>query len=324
MKFKLRHPLWVHIPPIIMLAVFLVRVHSLMPLPKSIPVHFDLAGKANRMGSPWEIICVIAGMSIFYILLSVLFDEMWAKHEKKKRFNWFSLFDDVTVGFLCAVGYCNIGLPNQRDQIFTFPWQTVLIFVVPAVILAIYLDSLRKFNPEISAPATEDTSALESAISEQMQSGQQMVHWESQHMPIMTIPMSLAGAGFLIASAFNMQQPIVRNVMLFNGLIFIAIAFVFHGITITVTPEEIQVRLETLKAKVLTLKVDEIAEVSVLTFSPIADFGGWGIRANLKMKGYYWRGNKGALLTMKNGKKYLIGSDNAERLAAVIRGMMCR
>jgi hypothetical protein len=53
-------------------------------------------------------------------------------------------------------------------------------------------------------------------------------------------------------------------------------------------------------------------------FSPLRDFGGYGIRANKGMSGYFLRGNRGVKLTTANGKKYLIGSDNADRLAAVI------
>ena len=36
------------------------------------------------------------------------------------------------------------------------------------------------------------------------------------------------------------------------------------------------------------------------------------------MKGYFFRGNRGVLIETESGKKYLIGSDHPERLAAVL------
>lgn len=70
--------------------------------------------------------------------------------------------------------------------------------------------------------------------------------------------------------------------------------------------------------KVLKLRTDAITGVETHEFASLKDFGGYGIRFNSEMKAYYLRGTRGVKLTDSNGKKYLIGSDNAERLATVI------
>jgi hypothetical protein len=39
------------------------------------------------------------------------------------------------------------------------------------------------------------------------------------------------------------------------------------------------------------------------------------------MKAYFLTGNMGVKLTLSDGKRYLIGSDHPERLAAVIKAL---
>jgi hypothetical protein len=76
-----------------------------------------------------------------------------------------------------------------------------------------------------------------------------------------------------------------------------------------------------LNSKVLRLKTGEIANAELMEFSPMADFGGYGIRFNKEMAAYYMRGNRGVKLTLLNGKKYLIGSDKPEELYAVMQAV---
>lgn len=55
------------------------------------------------------------------------------------------------------------------------------------------------------------------------------------------------------------------------------------------------------------------------TYSPIADFGGWGIRYGRGGKmAYNARGNRGVELTLENGKIVVIGSQRPEDLDAMI------
>jgi hypothetical protein len=91
------------------------------------------------------------------------------------------------------------------------------------------------------------------------------------------------------------------------------------GLRMSVSPQRVQVRLGIFEIPILTLKIEDIEQVDVHQFSPLANFGGWGIRINRQMKAYYYRGNRGVKLTSKRSKQYLIGSDNPEVLAEVIR-----
>jgi hypothetical protein len=57
-----------------------------------------------------------------------------------------------------------------------------------------------------------------------------------------------------------------------------------------------------------------------VTYHPIRDYGGWGIRFSLTGKGraYNVSGNRGVLLTLSNGKRLMLGSQRAEELASAI------
>jgi len=64
---------------------------------------------------------------------------------------------------------------------------------------------------------------------------------------------------------------------------------------------------------------DQITACSVRTYSPLYDFGGWGLRYSLTGKGkaYTIKGNQGFQLEI-NGKKVLIGTQRGEELQQVL------
>ena len=59
---------------------------------------------------------------------------------------------------------------------------------------------------------------------------------------------------------------------------------------------------------------EKIEKAYVREYSPIGEYGGWGIRLGLFGKGmaYNISGNKGIQLEMKNGKKLLIGTKHPD------------
>lgn len=67
------------------------------------------------------------------------------------------------------------------------------------------------------------------------------------------------------------------------------------------------------------IRYDEIASVEAVTYNPLLEYGGWGIRGFGKKIAYNARGNRGVLVTLKNGGTVLLGSQEAESLEAAIR-----
>jgi len=67
---------------------------------------------------------------------------------------------------------------------------------------------------------------------------------------------------------------------------------------------------------------EDIRRCEVRTYSPIREFGGWGIRYGRKAKAYNVSGNQGVQLELSNGKRLLIGSGRPEELARAIEAKM--
>lgn len=65
---------------------------------------------------------------------------------------------------------------------------------------------------------------------------------------------------------------------------------------------------------------NDIAEISVIEYSPLKEYGGWGWRISLSGKGqaYNVSGNKGILIKLKNGKQRLIGTQRQDEVAEII------
>ncbi|MFC2011104.1 DUF6141 family protein [Chloroflexota bacterium] len=66
------------------------------------------------------------------------------------------------------------------------------------------------------------------------------------------------------------------------------------------------------------IKLEDLVKYKVLTYNPILDYGGWGIRRGSKGKAYNVSGNRGIQLEFSNGKQLLIGSQEPEKLAEAL------
>jgi hypothetical protein len=87
-----------------------------------------------------------------------------------------------------------------------------------------------------------------------------------------------------------------------------------------ITGGEVRVRFGYL-FPIYTRKISlaEIEAADAVTYSPIGEYGGWGIRgfgANVALNA---RGDRGVRLQLTNGRTLLIGSQRAEELASAIR-----
>jgi hypothetical protein len=59
---------------------------------------------------------------------------------------------------------------------------------------------------------------------------------------------------------------------------------------------------------------DEIRSWDAVTYHPIRDYGGWGIRFGFQGKAYNVRGNRGLQVELKNGKRILFGSQKPDEM----------
>lgn len=69
---------------------------------------------------------------------------------------------------------------------------------------------------------------------------------------------------------------------------------------------------------VRTIDLDDVADVAVISYRPLREYGGWGIKARRGRIAYSLWGSKGVRLTLGDGRTVLLGSGRPTELAAAI------
>lgn len=110
---------------------------------------------------------------------------------------------------------------------------------------------------------------------------------------------------------------------LVTGLVALGapIGFVFMLLFMTteVGPTEIRVWFGWVPFYRRNISVESIRAIEVVTFRPMLDHGGWGIRSGAEGERVLTaRGNRGVRLVLADGSRILIGSQRAEALAIAI------
>ena len=301
-----------------MLLIAAAAVFTLMalPLPDSAPTHFDFNGKIDAYGSPLASSLLLLGLSTGFLLLSAWLDELWARQEKKKTFNWISLFDELAIGDMCGIQIAYINMLRSSAQVFSFPWLEIALACGLATGLAVLLELIRPYRHYEKVHTVTDTSMIQEKIARIMQSGQPLDYHESQNPAYAGVLAVLGPAALFVVAALT--WPVLR----WLSIIFILIGFGFittyGGFRISVTRDIVAVKMGILGINLLKLKTAEITTVELHDFSPLHDFGGYGIRFNSEMQAYFLKGDRGVLVSAASGKRYLLGSDDPEQLATVI------
>ncbi len=72
------------------------------------------------------------------------------------------------------------------------------------------------------------------------------------------------------------------------------------------------------------IPIAEIKEFEAINYSPIGQFGGWGVRGLPGNLAYNVSGNRGVQFEFIDGKKLLIGSQRADEFADAVRSVYDR
>lgn len=118
----------------------------------------------------------------------------------------------------------------------------------------------------------------------------------------------MSNAGLLIAAGLMMVFTIV---------------FAIFRLDTQIKKDGIYVRFFPFQVKFRHYSWDSLSKSYVRKYSPISEYGGWGLRFGLFGKGtaYNVSGNKGLQLEFANNKKLLIGTNKADELTAVLSRM---
>jgi len=316
MKNRTIHPLWTHVPAIGVFIYLVIRLAIASPLPARAALNFTAGGRPNDYSSPWIAFGLALGLGLFFILLAIASDEIWARQEKQKTFNWMACFDEVIVGFLTALSLGYLDYLSGNEALFVFPWRYIVILPAVAIILSLLLEAARPFRLYPRRISSQDTSALQQEISRRLHSQDILVYWESQNPLWNTILAVLVPILMLVGAVLTWSEgPWVSLILILVGIL---LASFYGGLRVTVDRKYLSVRLGILGLRVLHLKLEDISGLEIKEFSPMNDFGGYGIRFNKQMMAFYLAGTSGLVLTTSLGKRYLIGSNQPENLRIII------
>jgi hypothetical protein len=320
MKTKLTHPLWTHLPAVAALVFLVVRLIMTNPPSGTVAVHFNSQGLPNGYGSAWSSFGLTIGLAVLFISISTIIDEVWAREEKKKTFNWLSLLDNVVVGFLVGTSLGYLNYLNNGAATFLFPWRIVLFITGGTALIGVLLELLRPYKSNPRLVAETDTTALEKEVEQRLKHGENFIYWQSQNPVYFSILFTVVPIIFLVIaiSAWS-QTPWITVLFLIIGT---ALMIFYGGMRTVVNREYLTVCYGMLGIRVLRIPITNIKEVKVHEFSALRDFGGMGIRFNGQMKAYFLRGSRGVKITTLNEKQYLIGSDHPDELNAVMKAFV--
>jgi hypothetical protein len=113
------------------------------------------------------------------------------------------------------------------------------------------------------------------------------------------------------------------------GLIVAIIAIVGSTLLILLAALTIEVRQDALYVQYYPFHLsprkiiyETIAGYQVITYRPIRDYGGWGLKCGLKGKAYNVSGNRGVELEFTDGKTLMLGSQRSEEFALALENIM--
>ena len=86
-----------------------------------------------------------------------------------------------------------------------------------------------------------------------------------------------------------------------------------------VTPTEIRVSFGFLATYRRVIPVDAVASLEVVQYHPVRDYGGWGLRVGRDGERVLTaRGDRAVRLVLRDGSRFLIGTQRAEQFALAI------
>ncbi len=134
-------------------------------------------------------------------------------------------------------------------------------------------------------------------------------------LPLLLIGFGPAGGGSpQIGSFFGSA---IASYALISGALFAW--FLAVNLETRVEDDTVSLKFHLLWPK-KTYAFNEIAEAEVRTYRPIVEYGGWGVRWSRRGRAFNVSGNRGVELTLRNGKRVMLGSRQPEELYRALAG----
>ena len=112
-------------------------------------------------------------------------------------------------------------------------------------------------------------------------------------------------------------------VLLASGVLifFVAMTSLFMCLDVEVRSDHLFVAFGPVHLVRKRIRYSDIESVRGVTYRPIREFGGWGIRPGRGKTAWTIRGNKAVIVTLGSGKEVYVGSRTPQRLAGRVEAV---
>ena len=101
--------------------------------------------------------------------------------------------------------------------------------------------------------------------------------------------------------------------------ISIPLIFYLFELRTFVTSEGLSFQFFPFHFKKHLVKIEDIEKCKAMEYSPLKEYGGWGIRYGFKGKAYNVSGNLGVKVHLKNGRNIMFGSQRHNEFAKALK-----
>jgi len=125
--------------------------------------------------------------------------------------------------------------------------------------------------------------------------------------------MFVALAAVSLAEGETDQERLVGSVVL--ALTAVSVQLLVSGLSVRLFRDHLVVGLGTVGVISRKIRYEDIVRTESVTYRPIAEFGGWGVRFGKdKKRAWTARGNHAMVLHLRDGTRLYVGSDRPHRL----------
>ena len=135
--------------------------------------------------------------------------------------------------------------------------------------------------------------------------------------------------GYLIIEQVVFGRPVGNHPMSNQGLLAVSLLvllfdagllalFLGANLRTEVRDDGLYIRYRPFHFSFHRVPLQDVVQVQAVTYSPLREYGGWGIRYTRRGKAYNPMGNRGVKLDYRDGRHLLIGSQRPDELAAAI------
>ena len=117
------------------------------------------------------------------------------------------------------------------------------------------------------------------------------------------------------------SKPAPNSVLIIATIFSLLLCLLFFTMKLktAITKDKIHFRFSPFHLKEQEYLLSDIEKIEVVKYSPIGDYGGWGIRGVGSNRAFNVKGNQGLRIYFKNGHKRLIGTQKPEELQKTIK-----